>query len=1432
MATYSQRVVWTAIPRGNYGPGTLHVAVFVAPQLSTDDTAATLADFPDFRHWPTVPVTYSVSVNGVVIEGDDVTVVTEPAADPDVWEGTFSDTTPVRSYVPADELRNARIRSVPVGDLVAYIRDVYTTVLGQDASTTELPAVQDLLGILDPVSFYPGRVPGTTGGTQNPARHRDIVEAIDQQLRADGFVPAGFAAGADAAHGRVPTAFVQHEQFLRRHDHVGGKEIPPPVVAPTRDFHDYLSVLGHYRELIRLLGLAVDLRVALPRDFQLPPDPCDVQVAPRWTPKLGGPTRNVSPITKATLLSPPVDGAGPFFLAHPRPSRPMLVGGRLDLSDSARYLPIELDHDGATIKVRMLAEDLARQQDPKHKGPSTPERSALPSLRSGGISVAMIGDPADADKPPLAGEVSAEIGSGLANADTMISGNATPALWAEDLNRGFRFDVWDSETRRWHSLSARAGSFAFTPPGKEARHVAFADEAVHQAVPSKDPAADGEPVTLRQQQTMFHWTGWSLGAHRPGRTLKQPYEPGAAEHATKNQAPAPPSDYPLGITGPLNEDGLPAGPMPIAAPASLPRLRFGHTYFVRARGADVVGDSVPFGDPTTGPGDDGFNAFRPCRAVYYGRFEPVQSPPLVFHDEPPAGEPFATGEPAHPTPGESIERLVIRSNYEPGSGEPPAPLPNPATPVNARHVVPPKVSVEMIERHGLLDIGGPVPVDPSIYGLVAVRDEGGLLNDGRVAAVVTDPNVTVDWLPDPMARGVTLVGLPGANGPVRLPFFRPEREWYFPTPWRIDLQEGDGPPSAIDGDGEHYLKVYLPKADVAVVRVSAHLLDPGGSAPPDPELFAIFHNWLSPERQKEIEPAVLAGLVWAFTPWRTITLVHAVRQPLIAPSGELLADRAIGDTFAHLSGRVRFSRKSTGRMDFHASWPAPVDDGPGTGIPSLPANQPPTPDLPAGAGATPTAGAKIQVPLVARGEQQPQPETLEVDVDHEFGDTKHKPVTYIAEATTRFAEYFRHTRTVVVSGFGPANAVTLAPQGISPRVTVRSTDGATSYPGSGASPAWSIDAKAGTIWFNSGAAQGVSLGQSVDVVYIPQPLSRFRLLEPEPLDIPASARPLAPDVALLTPAFGWTASADAQSVTSSRTTVLRVYLRRPWWTSGVGEKLGVVLPPAGLAADPTALPEALEPYVSLWGADPAYSSGPLPSYYLTPSAFRDRAGARDGLFLDELPHANGSPDLLVGVAAHDVFYDANQDLWYSDIRIDGGGSYMPFLRLALARFQPVAVDKVNANTGVIVDNVNLSRVVLADFAQLAPDRSATVVFQADQQAAVVNLFGPTYGATHLTGGPGLATITVQAHRADVRNDLGWANVGSPTQMTVAQSPSLGSYWTAQFKLPTPRSHRSYRLLVEQHDLFEYEAGSRATNPNQRHAVVGHPRLVHSDVIPL
>ena len=77
-----------------------------------------------------------------------------------------------------------------------------------------------------------------------------------------------------------------------------------------------------------------------------------------------------------------------------------------------------------------------------------------------------------------------------------------------------------------------------------------------------------------------------------------------------------------------------------------------------------------------------------------------------------------------------------------------------------------------------------------------------------------------------------------------------------------------------------------------------------------------------------------------------------------------------------------------------------------------------------------------------------------------------------------------------------------------------------------------------------------------------------------------------------------------------------------------------------------------------------------------------------------------------------MHWDDERRLWYADLALNPGASYMPFVRLALVRYQPNALP-----------SAKISKVVLAEFAQVLPRRRA--VLARDGSEINVKLFGTT-----------------------------------------------------------------------------------------------------------
>jgi hypothetical protein len=798
----------------------------------------------------------------------------------------------------------------------------------------------------------------------------------------------------------------------------------------------------------------------------------------------------------------------------------------------------------------------------------------------------------------------------------------------------------------------------------------------------------------------------------------------------------------------------------------LPTLRFGGTYRFRARAVDIAGNSVAFTE--TGA----FTWATP--EVTYRRFEPVPSPVLV---------------PTAPrTPGEHIENLVIRSNYD-ISDDDPSIVPC------ERHIAPPSTGEDMAETHGVLD-GADGHPDPSSYALIADRDGftyksssvrdlyGGLIDtqslNGKNEWVYYPPAVTptashpafgVPYLPDVLARGVALLNLPGKKDAfVRAPFDSvgtwPERRAV-----RLVVSAGKGAPVIPGaGDLDGAIQVKAPKASITAVLMSSYF------APPDLEVMALW-QWLieAGTATPGLRALILDRLHYMFTPYRELVIVHAVRQPLTPPAiGKLTVARSPGATYALLTGDALAQVQSTIRLDVLAAWADPYDDGKSK----------------QGAVLLEKTSRVDEIPL-ALG----QSDLVPLDkLRHDFGDTKHHEVFYSAVATTRFLEYFTEVVTETLTGTA---AAVCSKAGFAPgTVDVRAADDSATIYRSGVD--FTEDDKAGSIVRISGGS--IPDGGSVAVQFVAPPVTRSSLeKDAKPptkfgylLSIPSTARPPAPDVRYLIPAWNWVTVKSASSPSSSRVgNVLRVYLGRPWFESGIGELLGVVVasPPPGAA-----LPSGLRPLVSGFGSDPVFVAGPVGAPKATDFPLATHKGI--SLQLEEQKAGIG----WVDVAGHEVSWDKSRRLWFADISIGAGQSYFPFVKLALVRYQPASLP-----------GFELSRVVQADFIQLAPNRSMGLTYPSGTEVNV-EVLGPGYLATAERGTPDTMRAYLQVRAVKTSDpDLQWIiDPAQPdgTVLSVTSSSETITVWKGTVKLPKARGTVPYRILVAE---FEEHAVVRAGN---------------------
>ena len=1443
----AETAIFTALPNGVHKSGDfLRVTVFVTPRLSTGgagDLKLTGGSFPAFEDWPAAlaATSFGVDIEGLGALEASIDPDSEPP-DSTTWHLLFDETSV--SDGKADDrftdLSDRRMLSFPVAETSAKVLGLYKEVA--ETFPTAFPPVTagpvadlgDLLGGLGPHKnrYYPtldkliSAEPGRPEGKKGRYLNRSTISGNQSQ--------------------RERLAFAEAYRFYDRpgtRDPLGPDVVPPKPEVPPIDFHGFVSFCGDYPLLLRALGIALDLLVPLEAAIQ-PQGRIRADVrAPagfRWMEAQGG-----RPWTRYELVDR-------RFLAEPRFKEDDLVDGMLRLEFTRRFLVNQIDVDGSVLKTVDFAGNVQRITEhlEQQTRSMTDDESSLPALRTGGFTIARDG---------RAGRVVSILDKAVEHQKAHKS--RTPAdLFAEDVTRGYRLDVEDAKRPgRWLSLHEREGRYRVRRPGHTAVKLPIdSDEGYVKSASTTSVPGDKD---LYLHETLVGWDGWSLAAKRPGKPIKN------REAGTVN--PSNPTDFPL-----FTEFE--------ATPGTLPRLRFGHTYRFRARAVDLAGNSVPEPDIVEQHVTEE-HTFR--------RFEPVPSPAVIPR------RPF--------TEGESLLRMVIRSTL----GVLPSDyvalarvigLGGHADPLlayldtNERHLAPPLAAEQLAEWHGKLDaaFGKSAPqsaIDKQFA--VAARESGSFLQPG---ATVFNPDpdeqptvldadrakgaplksgeyvyydtddLELPYLPDPLSRGASFSTLPGDTA-TRLQPWKAGAPWYDRRPLRIRIEHGAGAP--VYNAAKRLLRVFLPQAEVVTVRLSSYM-EPG-----ELELMGV---WMleQPAARAAQQPFAELGLHWMLTPAEPLTLVHAVEMPLEPPNVDVPpggVQREPGETFAVLAGAIANHAKSTGRLDIEARWKEPVDDLAKKGPSNL-------------RGRSHVGDFQLESTeddcRVGRDDAAPTATEPAIHkLRHEFADTKHRRVRYHAVATTRFREYFPTEITddrALITHEGPETELSVpssrrpdppdvqyvVPTWTWEERTVRGVD----LRARGARlPSTSLRTRTGgglriymkRPWYSSGA------GELLGVVLEHQPWLTYPLDLVAGLEVSGIARAHADDVAEqlrdagLVQRRGSASSSPAERLLEG---IQRIEAKAPRVASardrtaqalaahgaaasialerakeGVAARftdaqLAVLDPALGNVFSPSGDPQQ---FVTQWGLDPIWGSAPVQAGpYIHQFPLRVAVGSAVSLL--------EAPGHVVTVVGHAPHFDRHRKLWYCDLQLDAGMSYFPFVRLALARYQPSSVE-----------GQHLSRVVFPDFAQLVAERTAAVT-RLGRAGVAVSLRGPggytenakflfPLGEEQMLRLSRFAIAQVERLPADAATDLAWTPAGDEVRLDLSATGGVGDVrYSGRVPLPRRVEGEQQRLAVREYEIFgtdESEAEDHFVQPLSAidFAVTERPiryRLVYADNLPL
>lgn len=1441
-----QMILWTVLPYGRVeeGPmqGRRRVSIVVSPRLTPQAAdEQVLKAFPEFLDWP---ATLAAAKFRLSLGAVSVGLTPLNGGDSKLWAKLFDEQTPVAGFQFKD-MSKVNLRSFPVRNVLGFLRRHYGRLAVQSTSThpTLLPwrnAHPDLKGMLGAIGT---RTQSINLGDRKlevvlPGFSRFFDESprgsIESRLKREVFSPDGQyripVPATDAPETGTPQqggqavlrvlppdwrdpqlggpdaslmsqfasadeyTFYQADRFYRREPPSDAQRrmrrpsfqnVPPPPKPPEYDFHRIVASYADYPHLLRALGLIIDCAVD-------DDGPIDAKVSAGNGVAHGQMALEISwgnnhkPDDDTTPRTAWTADKERFFV---RPRRNEFDRGllRLEMSDDGwgvakRDKPglfdvYQVDPDGGALKTvgftlsaqNLVAKSLSIRQIDGEITYTTGDKQPVAALRSGGLGVSRHG---------RATQVAQDAAAAALKNHVIEQGNGRSVVFfAEDVLRGYRIDVAPvtdaSSPGKWLSLCARTGNYRII---RTVETLNFPpDEGYVSGASTSSTASEGiDPDDHYLHESLFRWTGWSLCAPRPGLALRARQVEGTqlqAEEPTQVKDEA------------KNGNGLAVEFQ--ALKGSLPRLRFGQLYRFRARVVDLAGNSLSKDDPSLGELEQATDA------VGYWRFEPIDPPAIVQR--------------AKLSEGESLERMVIRSNYNVDTTgylattdfataiAQPASQDFEYTAVNERHLVPPKASQQQCEQHGMFDPFFSDPLKIKDGYAIAAREAGTLYDatPGAQVELVTPSSLTnvattttvppalpspdnpvgdrlsggqyiihreeliqTPYLPDAASGGIALRAQPGHSlpgvtgemvlGPSCIVRMAPNQELVILVAHRGDWPEAQGfrlilaerkaavqelPCQEIFADDgrpiwdEEARTLTLFVAKGRIVR----LLYSSFAHPALIKTFGVPHWTQNDAERAFVMGMAVMGCSWMLTPYRQLTLVHATQQPVCLPELVVLSiHRDPGVQHADLLCRiVRLHGPSTGKFEIEADWHEWVDDlnkdGPERvahkgqlGEIQLAENHPNEFNLGDAVKASRIADNDNPQGISktrrrARGDQ------------HEFGDTRFRLVRYRARATTRFREY------LPPSLYAQRDLVTrVGPVATGPKMKFGADD----------------DPGAPVLTDQTGTDQ-----QSV---------------------VPASAPPDDPRVLYVVPTFRWqrSESGDSRQITRFGNG-LRVWLDRPWFSSGDGELLGVIL--FGDGARFTDVPAHMQALVTQWGLDPLWDTA-LPKSKTSITDFTARVRA-EAVVLQERPK-----DPPVQVVGHRVHWDPERKLWYCDIELDPGSTYMPFVRLALVRYQPNALD-----------DAKISKVVLAEFAQVLPRRRAVL----KRQGAAVNValhgtvphFGPmkfpvdseyqdisfTQGV-HETG-RNRVELVLQTRDPAIDSDLAWSDTATLSSTIVGEGDS-------------------------------------------------------------
>jgi hypothetical protein len=1342
-------VMFTALPSGVVSAtssGTVvSLSVYVTPQLAA---AASITSVPAFANWPktvaglgwTVTLTAGTTAHPIA-----ATLDPRYAAgrfDQSLWAAIFgSGTSPVAvNQFAVKNYTASGVLSYGAAPISSTVKSTYKALAPLTTKPTISKGGTDVLSSTTANVAASLNVPQTAGSATLANAGQVVMSTVKSAIGPTAASLSKTALQALQKSGQVPTTSAgEFARVAAYHNRKNYRNIQPVAAAGststvTLDFHQIVGHLSDHPAILRRLGLIVDLEITIPAGLGID-GPVNVSVAPSSA--VAGLSYG-TPFTY-TILHPYGSASAVAFRPYygdvdgAGALTPLIDTNGLVWLDNIGLLTVDdLDVDHAAIHVANYAEQAQKDLATAAQSGASSIQVTLPALRTTGLALH------HTDREAL-------VGLRFANNATWTSGNT---FVAEDFLRGFRVDVRTVTTVNgvttygpWSSLCKRQSTFTFD------NGYALAPVVDEGYVKASGMSSSSSDAVYNVHEALFHWDGWSLVAARPGLSVGAPSA--TTDGTTVTDTPVLPSNSGDKLNLPFTNQIVPQK-------GSLTKLRFGTSYQFRVRAVDLAGNDMALAAASDNT--------RPHASPVtpFSRYEPVSPPTLQLRKA--------------LTEGESVERLVIRS-------DPYGPTPLNATqwaqkhsaapagtatanagmnaywPTCERHVAPPKTSVQTAEWHGAFD-AALAKVTPASYvqtsWALASKEDGGFY-DATVTDTSTGQYRTYTQPGRLIVTPPFSQALVNQAAAAHQPTFTGTQDI---TPRGTALQSGQ----YVIFDADSVMLPYLPDPNAAGVALQG--LPTGSPA----------------YRTYGARVANPSGGVWPeLAVWRLVLQESSTSSTTVTGLDPASASTPVVVSLPHATEIAITYSSTVNAPTAHAFCPTAASDQ---------AN--------AQKGLLPMISPQRTITLV-HAVQHPAPPGL-TDGDIVPSDRKPNETTQSILATYRF-DGASSARVDLIASWqdyvdqaGVADPTQPIPHsGVIDSITPNASD---------------------TLVQNKTVRQLFGDTRRRDITYTTKATTRFREYFPASitsdsanitnakslggtLTCNSSARPPVPKVLYAVPSFTFTSgwSASPPTATSTRSGgIVRVYVDRPWYATGTGECLGVVL-----AAQPADV-NRLASLVSQWGNDPIWYRGALGALDITHVNRATCAGIYPNVALAEgLGYVN--------IAAFAPSFNAQRGLWYFDIGLNTDQAYFPFLRLALVRYQPGSIFDPSDSTGVA--KLDASSVVLAEFVQLSATRTASVVDNGggNYNVSVSGLTAPNTGAagtSPLTAASG-HTVTAEFQEATTASpdDIDWYTIGAPTVLNPSSLSGNSVTYTSALVFPSyaATSGTKHRILVKEYEVY-------------------------------